>query len=129
MERVEQKAKRVGKFNIVDIIAVILIVFIYEMHDPGFTVTFDAKGGTDGGDHDDCQSENGKQGDRMGQSITDALDAVQAAVVQTDLPASVFGHIVLSFILYRYSLPFSYPKYANNLNQNHLWYLLKAQKA
>ena len=28
-------------------IAVILVVFIYEMHDPGFTVKFDSKGGTD----------------------------------------------------------------------------------
>ena len=28
-------------------IAVILVVFIWEMADPGFTVTFDAKGGTD----------------------------------------------------------------------------------
>ena len=32
---------------IVACIAVILIVFIYEMHDPGFTVTFDSRGGTD----------------------------------------------------------------------------------
>lgn len=28
-------------------IAVILLVFLFEMRDPGFTVTFDSKGGTD----------------------------------------------------------------------------------
>ena len=34
-------------FIIVACIAVILIVFAYEMRSPGFTVTFDSKGGTD----------------------------------------------------------------------------------
>ncbi len=40
-------------------IAVILVVFIIEMHDPGFTVKFDSKGGTD------VASQNLMWGDKL----------------------------------------------------------------